>query len=183
MASETADAYTIFSNICLPEPDECRTFDNGIDLFGKEDPEFDRIRNKFGEEYSGSRLILYRSGKKDPIMAKLWLTYTWDSSDGCFLEFLLYVSSATAAAVNRAAKLSGVYIDSNLIDWRPTGGEPSLELSFEVIGEWMLRESLAKVAEAFDSAVNKISDEWLANLRKKDKREKRRKAKKGVVRG
>lgn len=48
MTVETAVSYSIVP-YDLPDPDSCRTFDNGLDLFGVDDDEIDRIRNKHKE--------------------------------------------------------------------------------------------------------------------------------------
>lgn len=142
----------------LPDPDSCYTFDNGLDLFGEEDKEFDKIRGRYGETYYGFRLILYRHKKFGPIMAKLWLEYSWDHEATCgsLVRFLAKMSSCNISAAV-LAEARDVHIDSHIVDWRSTGsGSPQVTYAFEAIGQWGMRNSLVSVCRRFQTTYTKM---------------------------
>jgi len=60
-----------------PDLDDCWSACNGIDGFGHEDPEIDKVRRRHGEWVESlplsPRLILFRRHKKSALEAKLWI--------------------------------------------------------------------------------------------------------------
>jgi hypothetical protein len=100
-----------------------------------------------------------RKTKNSPVLMKLWRSYTLDSTEDT-VPWLCALSAGLAAAEYRSGDFYQVYIDAHIVDWRPTGGEPALEYSFEVLSDWRNRLDVLDVAKAFDKAANKKMKEY-----------------------
>lgn len=88
---------------------------NGVDSFGHDDPEIDKIRRKHGECLENQpgcpRLILFRPKKTSDVMVKLWYTRSLQKDDD--------IHGIYASLAKAVYELNGEigYFSIDLIDW------------------------------------------------------------------
>ena len=131
----TMSAIIEFSNPNLPHPDACYCFDNGVEVFGKDDPEIRSIREQRGEMADNligvPRLILYRSHQHAPVYAKLCYTLTFDGQ-GDFdevLTLLNFTKYCLSRDSERPFVAPSVLFDAHAVFWEGSY-DKTLEIEF-----------------------------------------------------